>query len=234
MSIVIQYYHKLFKSQTANNEKMPRLFPSHDPTSPFWRSELHDLDEHQSLPFPKSADIIIIGGDYAVIAAAYHLFCDPETKSQPEPTSFFSRLEEHVPAQQEEMVSLTISLIIRSANNSTGGHIRPSVYTRLLKLIADYNTEDAIALADFEFIHVKALADLVKRENIDCDFKLTKSFDIHTDTFTAQKVKEDYLELKRLGIAKSTIDDLTWYDGPEAEKVCASTLPLKQLKLRYS
>lgn len=103
-----------------------------------------------------------------------------------------------------------------------GGHVRPSVYTHLLKLIAYYNEKDAIDVADFEFKHVNEIADLVKRENIDCDFELTKSFDIHTDPATAEKAKRDYLELKRRGIAKSTIDDLTWYDDEEAEKVSSN------------
>lgn len=100
-----------------------------------------------------------------------------------------------------------------------GGHLRPSVYCRVSKWMKKYGLEAAEEIAQFEFDHLKAVADLVEKEKIDCDFKLSRSFDIHTETEEAAAAKDDYLKLKAAGIAKETIDDVVFYEGEEAEKV---------------
>lgn len=61
---------------------------------------------------------------------------------------------------------------------------------------------------------------MVKKESIDCDLKLTRSFDIHTEPYVAAEAKKDYLALKKAGIAKATIDDIVFTEGAEAAMVC--------------
>jgi hypothetical protein len=100
-----------------------------------------------------------------------------------------------------------------------GGHLRPSVYPRLSYYIEEYGREAAEALTDFEFDHVPAIADLIKKEGIECDFELTRSYDIYTDVEQAEAAKKNYLKLKEMGVAKSTIDDLEWTDSDRAEEV---------------
>lgn len=100
-----------------------------------------------------------------------------------------------------------------------GGHIRPSVYPRLARDIEQYGLEAAVQLADFEFDHVQTIADLVKKEDIDCDFELTRSYDIYTDVEQAEVAKRNYLKFKEAGIAKSTMEDLIWTDADRAEEV---------------
>lgn len=80
-----------------------------------------------------------------------------------------------------------------------------------------------VEVADFEFDHVAAIAALVEKEKIDCDFTLTRSFDIYTNKEEAAKAKKYYDESKAAGVAKSTIDDLVWTDVDHAEE--ASTFP---------
>jgi ribulose 1,5-bisphosphate synthetase/thiazole synthase len=56
-------------------------------TVPFWRTELHELDDHCSTPdLPSTCDILIIGGGYAGITAAYHLLCGENTNTDTKPT----------------------------------------------------------------------------------------------------------------------------------------------------
>jgi hypothetical protein len=68
---------------------------------------------------------------------------------------------------------------------------------------------------------VPAIAALVEEEKIDCDFTLTKSFDIYTDKVEAETAKKYYNEFKAAGIAKHTMDDLIWTDAEHAEEVSA-------------
>jgi glycine/D-amino acid oxidase-like deaminating enzyme len=65
---------------------------------------------------------------------------------------------------------------------------------------------------------VQAIASLVKNESIDCDFTPTKSFDVFTETEKASAAEKAYLELKKAGVAKTTMDDLVWTRAEDAEK----------------
>jgi heterodisulfide reductase subunit A-like polyferredoxin len=58
-----------------------KVLPSKESTIPFWRTELHELDTHRSTTnLPSSCDILIIGGGYTGITAAYHLLNSYEGK----------------------------------------------------------------------------------------------------------------------------------------------------------
>lgn len=100
-----------------------------------------------------------------------------------------------------------------------GGHLRPSVYSGIPRYTKQFGLDAAVELADFEFDHVPVIAELVKKENIDCDFTLTRTFDIYTDKDAAAEAKKVYLELKAAGVAKTTINDLEWTDADKAEAV---------------
>lgn len=52
-------------------------FPHETYIQPFWRSELHPLDDHRSTEdLPTDCDILIIGAGYAGVTTAYHLLND--------------------------------------------------------------------------------------------------------------------------------------------------------------
>lgn len=62
-------------NMNVNGDKpMPAGMPVPNSTDPFWRSELHELDDLRSTEeLPKTSDIVIIGAGYAGVATAYHL-----------------------------------------------------------------------------------------------------------------------------------------------------------------
>ena len=103
--------------------------------------------------------------------------------------------------------------------NRAGGHLRPSVYANLTRLLDDFGEHDTNAVADFERAHVDAIEALVKLHDIDCEFQRCRSFDVFTDPQMAAAAKAEYLRLKATGICKSTFDDLLWHDQAEAEQV---------------
>lgn len=52
----------------------PSPFPHPTSTLPFWRTDLHKLDNHRSTELlPAQCDVLIIGAGYAGVATAYHL-----------------------------------------------------------------------------------------------------------------------------------------------------------------
>ena len=51
--------------------------PNPNSTLPFWRTQLHQLDNYRSTEtLPTECDIVIIGAGYAGTATAYHLYDD--------------------------------------------------------------------------------------------------------------------------------------------------------------
>jgi hypothetical protein len=70
---------------------------------------------------------------------------------------------------------------------------------------------------------VLTIAALVEKEKIDCDFTLTRSFDIYTEKELAETAKRSYDELREARVASRTIDDLVWTEAENAEEV--STFP---------
>lgn len=51
-----------------------KIFPVDNATQPYWRTQLHPLDEHRSTEtLPSKCDIAIIGAGMSGVATAYHL-----------------------------------------------------------------------------------------------------------------------------------------------------------------
>src|SRR5689334_10722590 len=49
--------------------------PVPNSTTPFWRTELHELDSHRSTEaLPEEADIVIIGAGFSGTALAHHIY----------------------------------------------------------------------------------------------------------------------------------------------------------------
>lgn len=51
-----------------------QILPVSNATTPYWRTELHPIDEHRStVELPTECDIAIIGAGFAGVSTAYHL-----------------------------------------------------------------------------------------------------------------------------------------------------------------
>ena len=60
---------------TSNGSKpQEQILPVDNATVPYWRSELHELDEHRTTEeLPTECDIAIIGAGMTGVATAYHI-----------------------------------------------------------------------------------------------------------------------------------------------------------------
>jgi glycine/D-amino acid oxidase-like deaminating enzyme len=198
----------------------PSTLPTKESTTPFWRTELHELDNQRTTAdIPTTCDILIIGGGYAGIAAAYHLLASDEAKAK-----FFNG------AARPNVVLLEARGACSGATGRNGGHLRPAVHTRLPFLIEEYGLESAVELCEFEDVHVPVITELIRKEGIECDLHLSRSYDIYTDREEARKVKEAYLRLKSEGVTKRTMEDLVWTDEENAEKVSLKLVEFRRLR----
>jgi NADH dehydrogenase FAD-containing subunit len=66
--------------------ELPAFLPVENSTKPFWRTELHELDELQTTPeLPQRSEIVIIGAGYSGVSLAYHIFKQLSASDQPHP-----------------------------------------------------------------------------------------------------------------------------------------------------
>jgi hypothetical protein len=64
--------------------QQPSFLPVKNATVPYWRFELHEIDEHRSTKdLPTKCDIAIIGAGLAGVSTAYHLSKQYEGKERP-------------------------------------------------------------------------------------------------------------------------------------------------------
>ncbi|KAK4694741.1 hypothetical protein P7C71_g2895, partial [Lecanoromycetidae sp. Uapishka_2] len=174
------------------------FYPDTKTTFPFWRTELHKLDNHRTTPdLPSECDILIIGAGYAGTSAAYHLL-----KTNPSPPS---------------IVLLEARQACSGATARNGGHLRPQVYFGLAECIEKYGLEAAAEIANHEIAHVQAIKSLVEKENIDCEFTLTRSFDVFFDEQMALQAKDAYDSLVKKDL--TFVNDAHYTPAKDAERV---------------
>jgi len=59
---------------SGGSEPVKQMLPVDYATVPYWRTELHELDEHRTTEdLPTECDIAIIGAGMTGIATAYHI-----------------------------------------------------------------------------------------------------------------------------------------------------------------
>ncbi|KUI72488.1 Gamma-glutamylputrescine oxidoreductase [Cytospora mali] len=185
-------------SSTPLNTKTGLPVPN--ATLPFWRTELHELDSFRtSESLPSECDILVIGAGYAGVSTLYHLL---DSSNGPDPSKI-------VLVEAREACS--------GASGRNGGHIKPDVYYNILKYTKKYGAENAAAFARFENANIYAVKEMVEKENIECDFVLTRAVDVYLDEAHAKISHDSYQELRRIGVAD--LGDVQYLEASKAEAI---------------
>ena len=83
--------------------------------------------------------------------------------------------------------------------------------------IEKYGVEAAAEISNHEVAHIQAIKKLVEKEHIDCDFTLTRTFDVFLDEEFARKSKEAYDVMVTKGL--TSIQDAHFTPARYAERV---------------
>ena len=88
----------------------------------------------------------------------------------------------------------------------------------MLPYMASHGVHAAAKISKLEIAHIQAFKKLIEKENIDCDFALTRNFDVFLDEEHAHRSKAAYDQLHTMGF--EGLSDVH-YTGPKtAEAVC--------------
>ncbi|KAK1145753.1 hypothetical protein N8T08_003991 [Aspergillus melleus] len=193
-------FQPIFSSEM---DSQPRpLLPVEKSTRPFWRTELHELDELRTTPdLPEQSNIVIVGAGYAGVTLAYYLSKLLGEYNQPYPA----------------ITILEARQICAGATGRNGGHLRPDLYGHIPTHLERHGAEAAAEVANFEIDHIKALKDLLVEENIDCDLNITRNMNVYSTEAAGKKAKSTVDLLASHGL--KFVDDIHYTSEKNAEGV---------------
>ncbi|KAK8112037.1 FAD dependent oxidoreductase [Apiospora kogelbergensis] len=173
-------------------------FPVSNSTLPFWRTDLHEFDSHRTTPeLPAESNIVIIGAGFSGSSLAHHIY-----ENNPSPPS---------------VTILEAREACSGATGRNGGHMKPDVYFNVPKYIKKYGVKAAVEVAAFEASQVFDIKALVEKENIDCNFVLSRACDVVLDAGMAKESHDAFLKLRESGVAD--LKDVYHAYGKEAEQL---------------
>ena len=149
--------------------KLPQVIPVPNATLPYWRTQLHWIDEHRTTTaLPEDCDVAIIGAGMSGVATAYHL-CE---QAGPNPPS---------------IVILEARQVCSGATGRNGGHAKVRTST-ILGFLEREGPVVAEEMAQFVNDQIYALKRAVEKEGLDCEFELRRTFDVFLDAEEAEEV----------------------------------------------
>ncbi|OCT53760.1 FAD dependent oxidoreductase superfamily protein [Cladophialophora carrionii] len=174
--------------------------PHPKPMPSYWLSYDSNLQNHRTTEaLPPEADVVVIGAGYTGAATAYHIL---EKSSSKRPS----------------VVILEARCICSGATARNGGHIKPDVYFNAVLSEKMFGPQMAQQLTRFEMQQVFDVKRLVEKEQIDCDFELTRAIDVFVDPRVAKQTIAAFEEMKASGYRFA--DDLHFIQDPKkAEQV---------------
>ena len=172
-------------------------FPVANHTIPFWRTDLHALDTFRSSDtVPTECDIAIIGTGLAGVSTAYHIL----SRTGPKPSVGIFEARE----------------ACSGATGRNGGHSKISPVS-LNSIQAQLGTKVAAELAAVQAEQLHMMKAVVEKEDIECDFLITRSFDVLFDEKQAADMKAWVKEMHNQGA--DWLGGVQWLEGPNLERV---------------
>ncbi|KAI6833520.1 FAD dependent oxidoreductase [Hortaea werneckii] len=185
-------------SSATSQYARSNIMPVDNYTVPYWRCELHPLDDHRSSEsLPSECDVVIIGSGMAGVAAAYHL-CE-ETKGN-----------------EPSILMLEARQVCSGATGRNGGHSKVRSIT-LMSMIQQYGIEVANEFAAFVYNQKYAMKECVEREKLDCEFEMRRSFDVFLDEGEAKEAKAWFRQCLKEG--HEWTHECDWIDEKHVEQV---------------
>ncbi|KIW24208.1 uncharacterized protein PV07_09936 [Cladophialophora immunda] len=174
--------------------------PQANPMPPYWLSYASNLSKHRTTEYlPQEADVVVIGSGYVGAACAYHILEKDDGK-------------------RPSVVILEARDVCSGATGRNGGHLKPDVYFNAALYERMYGPQVAEELTRFETQQVTDVKRLVEKEQIDCDFELTRAIDVFVDRRVAEPTIAAYADMKARGYRFP--DDLHFIGDPKkAEQV---------------
>lgn len=214
----------------------PSALPVPNATEPFWRTELHPLDNHRSTPdLPSQVDIAVIGSGYAGASVVYHILKGCKDKGTPPPSILILEAREACSGATgrngQPPPPPSPSLHETHADPPPGGHLKPDPYNRPASLAVTHGASVAAECAAFEAATLSAVKAVVEEEKIDCDFVLTRAVDaLMTDAIhDRMKAGADLLRAAGVDVMKDV-----FYEGDAAKAQQLSDVKGAKAAMSYS
>ena len=189
---------------TAPSSHTPNILPVKNATVPYWRSELHPIDEYRSTrDLPSECDIAIIGAGMSGVATAYHLAKKGSDDTPP------------------SMVLLEARQVCSGATGRNGGHAKIQTST-VQRFIKRYGFEAAMEIVDLMSDQPYAIKQAVESEALDCEFELRRSYDVFLDEADAGQAQSDFEASLKAGERWTKRRDLLRSNN--VEQVCFSVI----------
>ncbi|KAI1424965.1 FAD dependent oxidoreductase [Xylaria sp. FL1777] len=172
-------------AHASNQATADACLPVPNPTTPYWRTDLHPLDSYRStVDLPLSSDVVIIGAGISGVSVAYHLSQNEATAEKLGTTPSILLLE----ARQ----------VCSGATGRNGGHVKAKTAS-LLKLLEQGRPEVAEDLIALVGAHIDEFKDIVERERLDCEFELRRSYDVFANEKDAASLRKSWAECSARG-----------------------------------
>ncbi|WWC67801.1 uncharacterized protein I206_101714 [Kwoniella pini CBS 10737] len=161
----------------SSSKDSDRLLPVKNRLEPFWLCERDPVlqNARTTTELPRAVDVVIVGSGLTGAMTAYHLYAEAEKIGR-----------------RINVVMLEADEVCSGATARNGGHCKPIPFVGYRTEASKHGQTIANQLLTFEASALKQYADLVAKEDINCDMHVTRAFDIFFREDDAASGKKDY------------------------------------------
>ncbi|KAJ5201898.1 uncharacterized protein N7498_006561 [Penicillium cinerascens] len=176
------------------------LLPVQNSMTSYWMKDPHRLASYRtSSTVPEQCDIAVIGTGMSGVATAYHILSDP-----------------HIGSEKPSVVLLEARQACSGATGRNGGHTKLSIPI-IQRTAETHGPEAAVQMVRHHLDQLAALKEVVDKEGIDCDLRVTRSFDIFFDEKHAQKMEEFLSREEARGTPWT--QEVQWIEKAQSDKI---------------